>query len=209
MSQGKVKPNSQKTITKKKLIGKPGVSLLLVDLGSPYNIGNIIRTCWVLGGKRVQLFIYDPRNRLEEGRGNIDLSSVALADKDGAYTKVDDLEEFLSSYPGRIIATDVSKQATVLGDFKFQKGDLILLGNENRGYRNENLVEHPGIEQINERLIIPMLGEGHDLPDRGKVIPKEYGKYLNLNVAATVTIVLYAALEQLDCFKDFDFEGFD
>ena len=187
----------------KEVIGEPVINLLLVDLGSPQNIGLIVRTSWVLAGENVRLYIYDPRNKLEVNRDVVDLTSITLVGEEGAYTKVDDLERFISEYPGRIVATDISEQSTSLVNFSFQRGDLLMFGNENRGYRDESLKEHLGIQHIANRLIVPMCGKKYELPDRGKAVPEDHGSYPNLNVATTVAIVTYAALEQLGGFEQF------
>ncbi|MBM3209108.1 TrmH family RNA methyltransferase [Candidatus Shapirobacteria bacterium] len=188
----------------KEHVGEPVISLLLVDLGSPHNIGQIIRTSYILGGEKVRLYIFDPRGRLDHNREEVGLTSVELVGEEGAYTRVDDLEEFLAGYPGRIIATDITEQAESLVGFQFRRGDLILVGNENRGYRDEpNLREHPGLEHVAERLIVPMGGKAYGLPDRGSIVPEDHGLYPNLNVAATVAIVTYVALAQLGYFNEF------
>lgn len=185
----------------------PVINFALIDLGSPHNIGLIIRTCWVLAGENAHLYVYDPRNKLTLNRDDIDLTSGGLISRKEIYTRIDDLNGFLSAYLGRIIATEVSGDATPLTEFSFQQDDLILFGNENRGYRDKELRVFSGIERVTKHLIVPMQGETYVLPDRGEVVPQEFGQYPNLNVAISAAIVGYIALEQIGRFKGFDLEN--
>src|SRR3989338_6935313 len=121
-----------------------GINLLLIDLGSPHNIGRIIRESHDLGGNHCQLFIYDPRNILVENRDGINLTSMER----GSYQIVENLEPFLREYTGKLVATDITSDALPHHDFGWQENDLILLGNENRGYRDKDLKTHQGIELV-------------------------------------------------------------
>ena len=174
-----------------------GINHLTVDLGSPHNLGRIIRTVHVLGGKKSRLYIYDPRKICETYIADVRLASVDLVDRHD-YEIVKDIAGFLNSYDGRIIKTDLSEDAVPLPEFRFKENDLILYGNENRGYLNKALEKVPGVyENVDCSVEIPMLGENHALPDRGKVVHPNHGEMPNLNVAEVVAIVAYSALEQL------------
>jgi len=174
-----------------------GVNHLTVDVGSPRNLGAIIRTINVLCGKSSKLFIYDPRDRLVTDIEEIKLTSTELVDKN-EHEVVKDIAIFLENYKGRIVKTDLSEDAVPLPEFRFKEDDLILYGNENRGYLNKALEKVPGVyENADCSIKIPMLGENHPLPDRGKVVHPNHGEELNMNVNTVVAIVAYAALEQL------------
>lgn len=185
------------------VIDRTVINLLLVDLGNPANIGSIIRSCHTLGGVDVGLFIYDPRDNLTTWAEDIHRASLGLSQKPGVFIKVTNLADFLSKYPGRKIKTDITPDATPLPNFRFMKRDLIMLGNENRGYLTKELVVQPGTDNVKESLIIPMLGEPYEVPSSGSIRLENTGLYANLNVGTTASIVTYFALSQLGKFNQF------
>lgn len=188
------------------ILDRTVINLLLVDLGSPANIGSIMRSCHTLGGMDIGLFIFDPRDNLSRWEDDIYKTSVGLSRKPGVFMKVPDLADFLSRYPARRIKTDITADAISLPNFRFRKRDLILLGNENRGYFSKDLSPHPGTENIENNIVIPMLGAPYDIPDSGSIRLENAGVLPNLSVSATANILIYTALNQLGKFRGFKIE---
>ncbi len=185
-----------------------GINLLTLDLGSPANIGTIIRQTHVLGGDACKLFIFDPRGKLVLDYETIRTVSIGLVDA-GIHTKVDDLESFLRGYQGRVVGANISPGATPLFEFEFKDDDLIVLGNENTGFLDKELRMWKGLERIGECVIVPMLGKNYSKPDRGRPVAPNHQLHPNLSVAATAGIIIYAALQQLGYFKGFSYEALE
>jgi len=173
-----------------------GINHLLCDLGSPANIGSIIRTLHVLSGQTSQLYIFDPRDNLRRYAEDIEMVSTGLLSRRD-FEVITDPEKFLGSYLGRKIATEIVESAIPLIGFNFSDGDLIIYGNENRGIPEiiRNLADHS--------VIVPMLGENYLLPKTDRAVAKNFGQYPNLNVSQTVAIVSYEASRQIGSFNGF------
>jgi tRNA(Leu) C34 or U34 (ribose-2'-O)-methylase TrmL len=183
------------------------INLLLVDLGSPANIGTIMRHVVTQAGKQCRLYIFDPRDKLTRYAEEIDKTSLGLSKDPDTYELVHDLETLLGTYNGRIITTEVSARATALPKFSFHENDLVLFGNENRGFGRIDQTSWPGIERAQQSVIVPMLGDSYPIPDHGRYRADNYGQFPNFSVSATAFIVLYAALSQLGHFDDFSFNN--
>jgi tRNA(Leu) C34 or U34 (ribose-2'-O)-methylase TrmL len=186
-----------------------GIGLLTLDLGSPYNIGHIIRQSHVLGGSHCELYIFDPRGKLERCSDAVALLSIGLVDS-GEFTRIPDegaLEAFLRDYSGRVLAMDIQPRAHPLPGFEFREGDLIIIGNENTGFMNKKMQRWAGLERIDKYLLIPMLGRNYAKPDRGRPVAPDHHLHPNISVAATADIILYDALTKLGYFEGFSYES--
>ena len=88
--------------------------------------------------------------------------------------KIDDVNTFLSNYPGRKVATILDQDAQHLNDFEFKPNDLIIFGSEKEG-----IPDH-FIDNVEESVYIPSLGNTPCL-----------------NVAVTFGIVIHHALNSI------------
>src|SRR5215475_1637832 len=115
-----------------------GPELLLYALQSPINIGMILR---VAESYQFGVSIYDPHAVLAHP-GKLatigDFSCGALA-RQGFRNVADQaaLTEFLRHR--RLVATSIERSTVTLPDFRFQRDDLIALGNEYDGLPDEVL----------------------------------------------------------------------
>ncbi|MDO8656033.1 MAG: TrmH family RNA methyltransferase [Nanoarchaeota archaeon] len=175
------------------------INHLLYDLGNPANIGGIIRLIHVLGGKDSHLYIFDPRANLTTYEREISKASTGLY-PNPKVNQIDNIDTFLNGYQGRKIATQITPRATKLTYFKFQLNDLVIYGNENRG------IPQQIIDQAQESIIIPMLGQTYRLPRPDRPVAENYGEHPNLNVAHAAAIIAYEALKQTGSFEDFKLE---
>lgn len=182
-----------------------GINFLTVDMGNPFNIGTIIRTTYTLGGKHTDLYMFDPRDKLIHHRDEISRCSIGLLERKPP-TLVSDLESFLSTYHGRVIAADPSNDAIPLHEFGFADGDLVLLGNENTGFNDKSLCPWSGMELVTASVIIPMLGENYAKPNRDRPVVDRYQDQPDVNVGIACGIVLYAALRKLGYLQSYKFQ---
>lgn len=170
------------------------INHLLYDLGSPANIGSIIRLLHVLGDSR--LYIFDPRGNLEAYAEAVARCSTGLSWQQ-SFLQITDIDHFLQEYQGRKIATEISDQAVPLNQFRFQSEDLIIYGNENRG------IPEPIIQRADARVVVPMLGRSYPLPATERPVAANFGQHPNLNVSHTVAIVAYEGMRQMGAFDGF------
>ena len=155
------------------------INIVLLEPEIPANTGNIGRTC-VASGSRLHLI--EPLGfRLNEKalkRAGMDYW------KDLDVTTYINYEDFLEKNPGAKIYMATTKGQHVYSDVKFEPDCYIMFGKESAGIPEEILLEHP-----NEAIRIPMMGETR-----------------SLNLANSVSIVLYEALRQ-NGFAQMKMEG--
>ena len=145
------------------------INIVLLEPEIPANTGNIGRTCVATGSR---LHLIEPLGfRLNEKalkRAGMDYW------KDLDVTTYINYEDFLEKNPGAKIYMATTKGQHVYSDVKFEPDCYIMFGKESAGIPEEILLEHP-----NEAIRIPMMGETR-----------------SLNLANSVSIVLYEALRQ-------------
>ena len=145
------------------------INIVLLEPEIPANTGNIGRTCAATGSR---LHLIEPLGfRLNEKalkRAGMDYW------KELDVTTYINYEDFLEKNPGAKIYMATTKGQHVYSDVKFEPDCYIMFGKESAGIPEEILLEHP-----NEAIRIPMMGETR-----------------SLNLANSVSIVLYEALRQ-------------
>ena len=155
------------------------INIVLLEPEIPANTGNIGRTCAATGSR---LHLIEPLGfRLNEKalkRAGMDYW------KDLDVTTYINYEDFLEKNPGAKIYMATTKGQHVYSDVKFEPNCYIMFGKESAGIPEEILLEHP-----NEAIRIPMMGETR-----------------SLNLANSVSIVLYEALRQ-NGFAQMKMEG--
>ena len=155
------------------------LNIVLHEPEIPANTGNIGRTCVATGSR---LHLIEPLGfRLNEKalkRAGMDYW------KDLDVTTYINYEDFLEKNPGAKIYMATTKGQHVYSDVKFEPDCYIMFGKESAGIPEEILLEHP-----NEAIRIPMMGETR-----------------SLNLANSVSIVLYEALRQ-NGFAQMKMEG--
>ena len=155
------------------------LNIVLLEPEIPANTGNIGRTCVATG---TRLHLIEPLGfKLNEKalkRAGMDYW------KDLDVTTYINYEDFLEKNPGAKIYMATTKGQHVYSDVKFEPDCYIMFGKESAGIPEEILLEHP-----NEAIRIPMMGETR-----------------SLNLANSVSIVLYEALRQ-NGFAQMKMEG--
>ena len=155
------------------------INIVLLEPEIPANTGNIGRTCVATGSR---LHLIEPLGfRLNEKalkRAGMDYW------KDLDVTTYINYEDFLEKNPGAKIYMATTKGQHVYSDVKFEPDCYIMFEKESAGIPEEILLEHP-----NEAIRIPMMGETR-----------------SLNLANSVSIVLYEALRQ-NGFAQMKMEG--
>ncbi len=155
------------------------INIVLLEPEIPANTGNIGRTCVATGSR---LHLIEPLGfRLNEKalkRAGMDYW------KDLDVTTYINYEDFLEKNPGAKIYMATTKGQHVYSDVKFEPDCYIMFGKESAGIPEEILLKHP-----NEAIRIPMMGETR-----------------SLNLANSVSIVLYEALRQ-NGFAQMKMEG--
>ena len=155
------------------------INIVLLEPEIPANTGNIGRTCVATGSR---LHLIEPLGfRLNEKalkRAGMDYW------KDLDVTTYINYEDFLENNPGAKIYMATTKGQHVYSDVKFEPDCYIMFGKESAGIPEEILLKHP-----NEAIRIPMMGETR-----------------SLNLANSVSIVLYEALRQ-NGFAQMKMEG--
>lgn len=169
---------------------KPPLTLLLYELQSPINIGMILR---VAETYRVGIAIYGSRSVLESAERMKVVSDFAC----GALERVGyrrlarpaDLEKLGTG--ARLVATSVEEGTTPLPDFRFRRGDVVVLGNEYDGLPARVL------ESCKSSLRIPMADvwapkpQSHNPIDAARAAPVARDGMPNLNVAVAGGIICY------------------
>jgi tRNA G18 (ribose-2'-O)-methylase SpoU len=127
------------------------------------NLSNMIRTAEFYGLKKV--YIYDTNQLLSPPSSKVsraDMQHMARVWTAGALDHisievVEDINEFLSQYKCRKIATIVSVNAIPIQKFKFEDNDLIIMGSEKKGIPSN--IE----SQCTCSVYIPQLGQTNSL----------------------------------------------
>ena len=155
------------------------MNIVLFEPEMPMNTGNIGRTCVATN---TRLHLIEPLGfRLNEKalkRAGMDYW------KELDVTTYINYEDFLEKNPGAKIYMATTKGQHVYSDVKFEPDCYIMFGKESAGIPEEILLEHP-----NEAIRIPLMGETR-----------------SLNLAISVSIVLYEALRQ-NGFAQMKMEG--
>lgn len=155
------------------------LNIVLHEPEIPANTGNIGRTCVAANAR---LHLIEPLGfRLNEK--NLKRAGMDYW-KDLDVTTYINYEDFLEKNPGAKIYMATTKGQHVYSDVKFEPDCYIMFGKESAGIPEEILLEHP-----NEAIRIPMMGETR-----------------SLNLANSVSIVLYEALRQ-NGFAQMKMEG--
>ena len=155
------------------------INIVLLEPEIPANTGNIGRTCVATGSR---LHLIEPLGfRLNEKALK---RAWMYYWKDLDVTTYINYEDFLEKNPGAKIYMATTKGQHVYSDVKFEPDCYIMFGKESAGIPEEILLEHP-----NEAIRIPMMGETR-----------------SLNLANSVSIVLYEALRQ-NGFAQMKMEG--
>ena len=155
------------------------LNIVLYEPEMPANTGNIGRTCVITGAR---LHLIEPLGfRLNEKM--IKRAGLDYWDRLDV-TRYMDYRDFLERNPGAEIFYATTKAKNRYSDVNYRENSYLMFGKESAGIPEEILVEHP--EQC---IRIPML-------------PGER----SLNLANSVSIVVYEALRQLD-FPGLEGEG--
>lgn len=144
------------------------------------NMSSMIRSAEFYGLKTI--YIYDKNGLLDPPNNKTsraDMNHLARVWTAGAIefieiTKITDIQDFLTNYSGRKVATMLDKTAHHLSNFKFEANDLIIFGSEKHG------LDADALPLIDESIYIPALGHTPCL-----------------NVAVTFGIVVNQAVGQL------------
>ncbi len=100
------------------------LSMALVSLSNPFNVGSIYRTAAVLGLDVLYLVGATP------GPGEAKVHKTGLGTEHGLETvRVTTLQEV----PGRLVAVELAETAVPMHDFAFAPGDVLVLGSEGHG----------------------------------------------------------------------------
>ena len=155
------------------------LNIVLYEPEIPANTGNIGRTCVATGTK---LHLIEPLGfSLSEKalkRAGMDYWSQLEVERYVNY------EDFLQRNPGAKIYMATTKAKKIYSEASYEPDCYIMFGKESAGIPEEILLEHP-----NEAIRIPMMGETR-----------------SLNLANSVSIVLYEALRQ-NGFAQMKMEG--
>jgi len=146
------------------------------------NLSSMIRSAEFYGLDKV--YIYDKNNLMlpptHSKKARADMAHMAKVWTAGAIDhieiiKIEDINNFLSNYEGRKVATLVDEKARHLNEVQFEATDLLIFGSEKEGLPSEVL------PLINQSVYIPAIGHTPCL-----------------NVAVTFGIVLHQALKTLE-----------
>jgi len=172
-----------------------GMRLLLWEIQSPINFGMLLRVAetyrvpvGALGSNRVfgdaghNAIVSDFACGALTRRGFTALADPAAADawRGGA----------------RLVATSIDRDAVALSEFRFQPGDVVVLGNEYDGLPDEV------VAAADQKIVIPMAQVWTPKPrsvspiDPARVAPVTRDGEPNLNVAVAGAIICYAAYVQ-------------
>ena len=106
------------------------LSLALVSLSNPFNVGSIYRTAAVLGLEAIYLVGATP------GPGEAKVHKTGLGTEHGVETlQVAGLAEV----PGRRVAIELADGAVPMHEFAFAPGDVLVLGSEGHGLSPSSL----------------------------------------------------------------------
>lgn len=173
----------------------PGIRLLLWNIQSPINLGMLLRVAETyriavaaLGADRV---LADPdRNAIAS-----DFACGALQRR-GFEALADAAAAKDWRGPSRLVATSIEQEAAPLPDFRFQPGDVVVLGNEYDGLPDDV------VAAADQKIIIPMAEVWTPKPrsinpiDPARTAPVARDGEANLNVAMAGAIICYQAYVQ-------------
>jgi len=169
--------------------------IFLWSIVSAMNLGQIIRSCYVLGNEVVTLSIFDHYGVYRQQLHLIDQFSSFYSDRYPdvqIYNSEEQACARIKLHTGRVIRTTVEQSsATRLDRFTFRSNDMVIFGNEQTG------LPPTAVACANEALIIPMLGEPYMRLESSAtgVAPQ-----CCLGLSASVAIVLFTALRDINGF---------
>jgi tRNA G18 (ribose-2'-O)-methylase SpoU len=171
-----------------------GYKLLLYDLQSPVNIGQILRT-----GEQfhIDVIVYDPRDIFSDPTKRRTISDFSC----GALSRhppklIPDYSVFRAMHDGRLVATCLRPDAMLLNNFYFRRQDTIILGNEYDG------LPASVIDAADASLYIPLPKAELPKPasfsaiDPARSAAVAQNGVPNLNVAMTASIISYTSYLQ-------------
>jgi tRNA(Leu) C34 or U34 (ribose-2'-O)-methylase TrmL len=140
------------------------------------NLCVLARTLEVFG--HPECYVFDPRRLVRERYGKSRSREMRVVSA-GAFDKIRwqriaEPAQFLSSYPGRVVATVADERATELPRFHFAPTDLLLFGSESHGLPVD---------------VVKSAAATVTIPSRGQT--------QSLNLAVSLAIVLFEAQRQL------------
>jgi len=140
------------------------------------NLCAISRTLEVFG--LAECWVFDPHRLIRERYGK-SRSREQRVVSSGAFqkiswTRVDQPEQFLSSYAGRVVATVATADATEVTRYQFHDTDLLLFGSESHGLPADLVASCAGRVTIQSR-----------------------GQTQSLNLAVAFGVVLFECQRQL------------
>jgi tRNA (cytidine/uridine-2'-O-)-methyltransferase len=168
----------------------PGIRLLLWGIQSPINFGMILR---VAETYRVPVAAVGAERTLTSTTSDFACGALERA----GFARLADAAA-VRAWQGnaRLIATSIARDAAALPDFRFQPGDVVVLGNEYDGLAPEIA------SSADARIVIPMADVWTPKPrsknpiDPSRTAPVAHDGEPNLNVAMAGGIVCYAAYVQ-------------
>ncbi len=144
------------------------LSLALVSLSNPFNVGSIYRTAAVLGVDTIYLVGATP------GPGEAKVHKTGLGTEHGVVTvRVPSLPDLAHGSDGRLVAVELAEGATALHEFTFAAGDCLVLGSEGHGLSPASLA----------------------VCDAAVFVPQP-GKVASLNVASAAGLAAYEVRRQ-------------
>ncbi len=120
-------------------------TIVLYDLSSPINIGQILRVCETF---KIRVGLFDPRGIVDAPEKRKVVSDFACGALERAGVAPFDLEAAAAA--GRLIATTTQGRTSALPRFRFEPTDVVLIGNEYDGLPREVM------RRAAKRLRIPM-----------------------------------------------------
>ncbi|MDR2158146.1 MAG: tRNA methyltransferase [Holosporaceae bacterium] len=150
------------------------LSLALYHPQIPQNAGTLLRLSACLGIPMDLIrpfgFIFDDKKLQRAGMDYIKFADYKIHDSFGFFRK--------KYSHRRFIALDIGENSIAHYDFKYESGDILIVGSEHYGFLKEDL------EKIRHKVRIPMK------PNRR-----------SLNMAVAAAIVLSEAISQLRCWQ--------
>jgi tRNA (cytidine/uridine-2'-O-)-methyltransferase len=168
----------------------PGIRLLLWGVQSPINLGMILR---VAETYRVPIAAIGAERAVTSTTSDFACGALERA---GFEHLADTAAARAWQGNARMIATSIDRDAVALPDFRFEPGDVVLLGNEYDGLPADVA------SNADARIVIPMADVWTPKPrskspiDPARSAPVSRDGQPNLNVAVAGGIVCYAAYVQ-------------
>ena len=167
-----------------------GLTLLLYELQSPINIGMILRVAETYG---VDVAILGSSGVLGDASKRRTISDFACGALERKGFTALESEAMLAAWANgrRLVATSIDPRSVPLPEFRFEHGDVVILGNEYDG------LPASLAERCSMSLHIPMADVWTPKPpssspiDPSRVAPVSHDGQPNLNVAMAGAIVCY------------------